>query len=324
MKTPVASESRHHRLREAYRRELGTLGLFIEGTLCKVQRPGRKAPAWQLTFKQAGKTRTVYVPAELDRCTYDARHLWWQMLLTFLLRGGSRNAFDGDRNTGQMPANVARLCGRVWDEARLGARRTVTCSGNAVHHASRVAVCAVAEMPLLMTRRLMQMRLPDGGRLSGRWRLIAVDQTLRWTEDVPFGAHVLNVLFSGEISPKAATLWVWVTNLRLSRERVYAIANNGGRARSSVENVFNVEKNGGFGLEHTFCANEQASQNYHLMMQVAFILWQLLAKGVLHRLTQACRKVTDVKLVELLRTSLLCVSVTDDAPSFGQLRFSSA
>lgn len=179
MKTPVASESRHHRLREAYRRELGTLGLFIEGTLCKVQRPGRKAPAWQLTFKQAGKTRTVYVPAELDRCTYDARHLWWQMLLTFLLRGGSRNAFDGDRNTGQMPANVARLCGRVWDEARLGARRTVTCSGNAVHHASRVAVCAVAEMPLLMTRRLMQMRLPDGGRLSGRWRLIAVDGTLR-------------------------------------------------------------------------------------------------------------------------------------------------
>jgi hypothetical protein len=383
------------------------------------------------------------------------------MLLTFLLRGGSRNAFDGDRNTGQMPANVAQLCGRVWDEARLGARRTVTCSGNAVYHASRVAVYAVAEIPLLMTHRLMQMRLLDGGRLFGRWWLIAVDgtlrdrgidteagearhryilaaslvgpfglsfplmsefmdmrdpvrekedcelnafrrlaerlraafprlpicllvdglypvrpifdtcaaygwkfiatlregrqplaygeavqtmmmspsncsrgqregedgpvdQTLRWTEDIPFGAHALNVLFSGEISPKAATLWVWVTNLRLSHGRVYAIANNGGRARNSVENVFNVEKNGGFGLEHTFCANEQASQNYHLMMQVAFILWQLLAKGVLHRLTQACRKVTDVKLVELLRTSLLCVPVSDDAPSFGQLRFSSA
>ena len=65
MKAPITGESRHHRLREAYRRELGTLGLFIEGTLCKVRRPGRKPPAWQLTFKQAGKTRTVYVPAEL-------------------------------------------------------------------------------------------------------------------------------------------------------------------------------------------------------------------------------------------------------------------
>ncbi len=65
MKTTITSESRHHRLREAYRRELGSIGLFIEGTLCKVRRPGRKPPAWQLTFKQAGKTRTVYVPAEL-------------------------------------------------------------------------------------------------------------------------------------------------------------------------------------------------------------------------------------------------------------------
>ena len=65
MKTPITSESRHHRLREAYRHELGAPGLFVEGTLCKVRRPGRKPPAWQLTFKQAGKTRTVYVPAEL-------------------------------------------------------------------------------------------------------------------------------------------------------------------------------------------------------------------------------------------------------------------
>ena len=135
---------------------------------------------------------------------------------------------------------------------------------------------------------------------------------------------MFNVLFSGEISPTSATLWVWVTNLRLSHERVYAVANHGGRARNSIENVFNVEKNGGFGLEHTFCANTRASQNYHLMMQVAFILWQLLAKGVLRRLTQACRKVTDLKLVEHLRTSLLSVLVTSDAPTFGQLRFCSS
>ena len=41
--------------------------MFVEGALCKVRRPGRKPPAWQLTFKQAGKTRTVYVPRELVR-----------------------------------------------------------------------------------------------------------------------------------------------------------------------------------------------------------------------------------------------------------------
>ena len=65
MRTAIASVSRHHRLREAYRRQLAELGVFVEGTLCKVRRPGRKPPAWQLTFKQAGKTRTVYVPGEL-------------------------------------------------------------------------------------------------------------------------------------------------------------------------------------------------------------------------------------------------------------------
>jgi hypothetical protein len=65
MKDEPAIESRHHRLREAYVRDLGGIGVFMEGTLSRVQRAGRKAPAWQLTFKQQGKTRTVYVPLEL-------------------------------------------------------------------------------------------------------------------------------------------------------------------------------------------------------------------------------------------------------------------
>jgi hypothetical protein len=65
MKTTNASESRHHRLRESYRKQLGQLGVLIEGSLCRVRRPGRKPPAWQLTFKQTGKTRTVYVPVDL-------------------------------------------------------------------------------------------------------------------------------------------------------------------------------------------------------------------------------------------------------------------
>ena len=65
MKTTTISVNRHQQLREAYRRQLGELDVFVEGTFCQVQRPGRKPPAWQLTFKQAGKTRTVYVPVEL-------------------------------------------------------------------------------------------------------------------------------------------------------------------------------------------------------------------------------------------------------------------
>ena len=65
MKHTQTSASRHERLRAAYHRQLGEIGLVIEGSLCQVHRPGRKPPAWQLTFKQAGKTRTVYVPVAL-------------------------------------------------------------------------------------------------------------------------------------------------------------------------------------------------------------------------------------------------------------------
>lgn len=65
MKTSQSSESRHHRLRETYLRELRAVGMFMEGTLSKVQRANRKSPSWQLTFKQAGKTRTIYVPVDL-------------------------------------------------------------------------------------------------------------------------------------------------------------------------------------------------------------------------------------------------------------------
>jgi hypothetical protein len=400
-------------------------------------------------------------PRRQDHCRYPGRHLWWQMLLTFLVREGSRNAFDADRNSGQWPANMLRLCAQEWDVTRLGHRRTITCSENAKRQASRVAVSAVAQLPPRMVRRLMQMRLLDTARLLNRWWLVAIDgtlqdrgrdtqagaaryryvveaklvgpqgtmyalfsefqevrdpqrdkedcelnafrrlaqrlhaefprldlcllldglypvecvfalcaahgwkfiathregrqpraweeavqtlllsptlaakarrrgedgwveQTLRWTHQVPFGRREYQVLFCGEISPKEATLWVWVTNFMLSRENVHAIANQGGRARQGIENVFNVEKNGGFGLEHAFCANATASQNYHLVMQMAHILSQLLVNGLLRRLTQACRKVCDRKLIELLRTSLLTVHIDPSLPTFGQLRFCSS
>jgi hypothetical protein len=151
-----------------------------------------------------------------------------------------------------------------------------------------------------------------------------VQQTLRWTNQIPFGRHVFQVIFSGEISPKKASLWAWVTNFTLSRENVDALANQGGRARQGIENVFNVEKNGGFGLEHAFCANTTASQNYHLVMQAAHIIEQLLINGLLRRLTRACRKVTDSKLVELLRCSLLSVPIDLTLPAFGQIRFYSS
>lgn len=400
-------------------------------------------------------------PRRQELCVYLGRHLYWQAILTFLLRSGSRNAFDGDRNAGQIPENVLVLCAQEWDAERLGERRTVTCSDNVTHHLGRVPVEDVAQLTILMLRRLLEMRMLERARLSNRWWMVAIDgslqdrgrdtatqearyryvaeatligpdntvfpimtefmdvrnperekedcelkafqrlterlhaafpnlpicllldglyavapvfercehygwrfvatlregrqptafdeavqtmmmspahvlrmerkgehgpvqQTLRWTNDVDFSNRKLNVLFAGEISPEAATLWAWVTNFPLTTDSAAAVANQGGRARQGIETFFNVEKNGGFGLEHAFCANQTASKNYHLLMQVAFTLGQLLVNGCLRRLTRACRKVSDRKLVELLRLSLWAIRIDPAAPCFGQLRFSSS
>ena len=393
-------------------------------------------------------------------CTYSFRHVLWQGIATFLLRDGSRNAFDADRNSGCLPDNMLRVCGEAWDRERLGERRTVTCSGNTVVHLARVSTPAMARLPLLLARRLLAMRVLEEGRLFGTWWLVAIDgtlrdrghktrdsaaryryvveaalivlplglriplvsefqdmqdpvrekedcelnafhrlaerlkqefprlpvcllldglypvqavfdrcrdygwkfiatqregrqptawgeavaimqmsarnvrfgtrlgeagwidQTMRWADGVPFGQHhALQVVFLSEIGPDAAKLWVWVTNLMVTPERVDELVNRGGRARQEIETHFNVGKNGGFGLEHAFCANEEASRNLHVLMQVASVLGQVLICGVLRRLTRGCRKVTDVKLTELLRASLLYVSIPPGLPPPFQLRF---
>ena len=112
-------------------------------------------------------------------CRYSGAHLWWQVIMTFLTRGGSRNAFDEHRNAGALPENIQRICGQNWDENRLGVTRTVTCSENTVHHADRVDSSAVEQIPLKMVRRLMNMRMLEAARLFGNWWLIAMDGTLQ-------------------------------------------------------------------------------------------------------------------------------------------------
>jgi len=57
--------NRHTRARQATLRQIAHLGPFLEGSLCAFKRPGCTQPGWHLTFKQRGRTRTLYVPMEL-------------------------------------------------------------------------------------------------------------------------------------------------------------------------------------------------------------------------------------------------------------------
>jgi hypothetical protein len=65
MKAKNQIRNRYTVKRDGYLRQLGQMGPFVEGSLCQVRRPRCTKPAWQLTFKVRGRTRTVYVPVGL-------------------------------------------------------------------------------------------------------------------------------------------------------------------------------------------------------------------------------------------------------------------
>jgi hypothetical protein len=97
-------------------------------------------------------------------CLYTAAHLWWHILAMFLSRGGSRNAFDEQRQSGQAAWNLGELCGQKAEDPRFQGEPSVTGSDNAARHANRVDPTAVAQIPVLMFHDLLDRRLFDGAR----------------------------------------------------------------------------------------------------------------------------------------------------------------
>ena len=78
--------------------------------------------------------------------------------------------------------------------------------------------------------------------------------------------------------------FAWLTPLPVGRKTVEEIAQQGGRHRWKVENEgFNRQKNSGLNLEHVYSTDPQKWKTYYLLLQIAFILVQLLERGSLLR-----------------------------------------
>ena len=65
MKATLKPQNRHTAGRAAALAQIGQTGPLLEGHLSAFKRPGCAQPGWHLTFKQQGRTRTVYVPMDL-------------------------------------------------------------------------------------------------------------------------------------------------------------------------------------------------------------------------------------------------------------------
>jgi len=115
----------------------------------------------------------------------------------------------------------------------------------------------------------------------------SIEQRFRWANDIAYVdsrgcRHAVSVLECLEDNAAYTTKFKWVTNVTVTEAKVVTLANEGGRLRWKIENEgFNVQKNGGYNLEHAYTKNEHGAKIYYLLMQIAHRLMQLMEKGSL-------------------------------------------
>lgn len=121
-----------------------------------------------------------------------------------------------------------------------------------------------------------------------------IQQDLRWVNDIAYvdsdnTEHAVSVIQCLETKPVGkqphkTTAFKWVTNFTVTPNNVIALANQGGRLRWKIENEgFNVQKNGGYALEHRYSEDPAASKIFYLLLQIAHLLAQLIERGSLFR-----------------------------------------
>lgn len=119
-----------------------------------------------------------------------------------------------------------------------------------------------------------QRPLGDKGRQDFAWvdRLEYVDDQKR--------THRFAAFECREHDGKDTHFFAWITNFRLTGTNVAPTANRGGRCRWKIENQgFNIQKNGGFNLEHAYSTKNRQIKNFYVLLQIAHLILQLLERG---------------------------------------------
>lgn len=132
-------------------------------------------------------------------------------------------------------------------------------------------------------------------------------QHCQWVNGVGYQAKNLSVMEGIEQKQDGTTKrFVWLTNMEIQKNNYSEIV-KGGRLRWKIENEgFNMQKNGGYNLEHPYSKHSVGLKNFYLLMQIAHIINQLIGKGSLLkgkiRAALGSIKNIAVQLLEELRT----------------------
>lgn len=160
-------------------------------------------------------------------------------------------------------------------------------------------------------------------------------QRFAWAEDLEYvddqgRRQRFNAFQCQEPDGRETRCFAWLTNFTIRPENVEALGNRGGRCRWKIENEgFNIQKNGGFNLEHAYGTGARQIKNYYVLLQIAHMILQLIECGSL--LSADCKRLFGSlrnlarRLAESLRNRLIPPEATDPAAAGSiQIRLNSS
>lgn len=144
----------------------------------------------------------------------------------------------------------------------------------------------------------------------GQYIREGINQEYRWVNAIDYEGYDLNVLECRETKSDKKTRFVWLTNFDIDKNNYHYLANKGGRLRWKIENEgFNMQKKGGYNLEHPYSKHPVGLKNFYLLLQIAHIINQLMEKGSLlkNEIKKTFGSIRNIarRLLESLRTSVL-------------------
>ena len=163
------------------------------------------------------------------------------------------------------------------------------------HHWKYLIVLQEDDLPFVNEEFELLSQLPPETHLVFHTGVqLEIQQDLRWVNRIAYvdskqNQHSVAVIECFETKPNAdkqlkTTRFKWITNFNVTASKVVSLANEGGRLRWKIENEgFNVQKNGGYALEHVFSQAAKAGKIFYLLLQIAHLLSQLIEHGTLFR-----------------------------------------
>jgi hypothetical protein len=109
-------------------------------------------------------------------------------------------------------------------------------------------------------------------------------QEFCWINNITCNGRALNAIEITETTNGEQSFYgAWLSSWFVTKDNVKALV-LGGRARWIIENEgFNMQKTGGYELEHAFSNSSVAMKHFYILLQIAHIFNQLMEKGSLLR-----------------------------------------